>query len=55
MENLSFMKKKKILAKEKLEQISKETDQAKLVNLYDDILKINNTDRTNSFELFEIC
>ena len=45
MEKSSILKRKKDLSKQKLEEISKEKDQSKLLNLYEDLLKINNTEK----------
>ena len=46
MEKSSILKRKKDLSKQKLEEISKKKDQSKLLNLYEDLLKINNTEKT---------
>ena len=45
MEKSSILKRKKDLSKQKLEEISKKKDQSKLLNLYEDLLKINNTEK----------
>ena len=42
MEKSSILKRKKDLSKQKLEEISKKKDQSKLLDLYEDLLKINN-------------
>ena len=44
MENLFLVQRKKEAAKKILEEISKEKDPKKLIDLYKEILKINNTD-----------
>jgi len=50
MENLFLVQRNKEKAKQKLEQISKEKDPKKLIDLYEDLLKINNTDEDIVFK-----
>jgi hypothetical protein len=50
MENLILVQRKKEEAKNKLEEISKEKDSTKLIDLYKELLKINNTDEDIVFK-----